>query len=60
MRALRRLWRCPGFHKPEAVTSGLIAQTLLVPVRTHAFLALMLVDLRFPSLFERAHNDILE
>jgi hypothetical protein len=37
-------------------TLGLITQTLLVAVSPHAFLALVLVDLRFPSLFERAHG----
>jgi hypothetical protein len=51
---------CPGGHKPEAPASGLIAQTLLVAVRPHAFLALVLVDLCLSSLFERAHNNVLQ
>jgi hypothetical protein len=35
----------------------LISEALLVPMRLHAFAALMLGNFRFASFFERAHSD---
>lgn len=43
--------RCAGLQQPVTALLALITQTLLVPVGTHTFLALVLIDLRFPSLF---------
>jgi hypothetical protein len=36
----------------------LISEALLVPMRLHAFAALMLGNFRFASFFERAHSDL--
>src|SRR4029077_18580307 len=35
----------------------LVAQSLLMPMRLHAFAALVLGNFCFPSFFERAHSD---
>jgi hypothetical protein len=35
----------------------LVPQTLLMPVRLHAFAAFVFGDFRFSSFFERAHSD---
>jgi hypothetical protein len=35
----------------------LIPQSLLMPVRLHAFAALVLGNFCFPSFFKRAHSD---
>ncbi len=46
-------------HSPDLRTgqeSGLVTQTLLVPILTHAFAALVLVDLRFSPFFEGSHS----
>ena len=39
-------------HLPE-----LVAQALLMPVRLHAFAALVFGNFCFPSFFKRAHSD---
>ena len=38
--------------------SQLVPQPLLVPVRLHAFAALVLGNFCFPSFFKRAHSDL--
>ena len=46
----------PHCPKPHAYhDSGLVTQTLLVTVLTHALAALMLIDLGFTSLLEGSH-----
>lgn len=44
------------FEQRSAQTLGLVTQTLLVTVLTHALAALMLVDFCFTAFFERSHD----
>ena len=47
-------WDVPG--KPADRDLCLVTQTLLVPMRLHAFAALVLGNFSFPSFFKRAHS----
>jgi hypothetical protein len=47
----------PDFRLAAGGMLRLIAQPLLVPMRLHAFAALMLGNFRFASFLERAHSD---
>jgi hypothetical protein len=42
---------------PRPIALGLVAETLFVAVLLHALLALVLVDLRFTTFFDGAHDD---
>ncbi len=46
-------------HRPDLLKgqeSGLVTQTLLMPVLAHAFAALMLVNLSLSPFFEGSHS----
>ena len=45
------------FHTLALAALRLISEALLVPMRLHAFAALMLGNFRLASFFERAHSD---
>jgi len=64
-RLILSFWR--GFGKPAAAAASLakaidralqlVPKSLLMPVRLHAFAALVLGNFCFPSFFKRAHSD---
>jgi len=63
-RLILSFWR--GFGKPAGAAASLakanetlqfVPQSLLMPVRLHAFATLVLGDFCFPSFFKRAHSD---
>jgi len=52
-----RCWTLGLFQTLALAALRLISEALLVPMRLHAFAALMLGNFRLASFFERAHSD---
>jgi hypothetical protein len=52
-----RRWMLGVFQTLALTALRLISEALLVPMRLHAFAALMLGNFCFASFFERAHSD---
>ena len=50
----RLLRRCPDLRKGQR--SGLVTQTLLVPILAHALAALMLVNFSLSPFLEGSHS----